>query len=182
MLEERLNLRIAVRQLGLITMLVLAGCEYQQGGTPNAPSTPSAKGPTAEPVETPSQASVQTEQPPERTAPVPSAPSVPPAAAVQVRLSAGVALPQTGPSGTMMGFSVDYKFATGRPDSAAKYAWIIQRSKGPETAMSVKLKAKGTLQKFLLDWRPSDGPFTSTLVELRPDGSKHPIATSVTLR
>jgi hypothetical protein len=62
MLEERLNLRIAVRQLGLITMLVLAGCEYQQGGTPNAPSTPSAKGPTPKPVETPSQASVQTDK------------------------------------------------------------------------------------------------------------------------
>ena len=62
MLEERLNLRIAVRQLGLVTMLVLAGCEYQQAGTPNAPGTPSAKGPTAEPAETPSQASVQTDK------------------------------------------------------------------------------------------------------------------------
>jgi hypothetical protein len=182
MLEERLHLRIAVRQLGLVTMLALAGCEYQQAGTPNAPGTPSASGPTPESAETPSPPPVQTEQPPERTAPVPSVPPAASAAAVQVRLSAGVALPQTGPTGTMMGFSVDYEFANGRPDGAAKYAWIIQRVKGPEAAVSVKLKAKGTLQKFLLDWRPSDGPFTSTLVELRPNGSKHPIATSVTLR
>jgi hypothetical protein len=32
-----------------------------------------------------------------------------------IQLSAGVALPQTGPDGTLMSFSVDYAFLQGEP-------------------------------------------------------------------
>jgi hypothetical protein len=179
------NLRMVAGQLGLVTLLVLVGCEYQQAPAPAAPGTPSAASPTPEPVKTSSPPPVKAVQPPARSAPappVPAAASAPSAAPVQVELSAGVALPQTGPTGTMMGFSVDYTFISGRPSGAAKYAWVVQRAKGPKVAMPVQLKAKGTLQTFLPDWRPSEGPFTCVLVELRADGSEHPLAASVTLR
>jgi hypothetical protein len=69
-----------------------------------------------------------------------------------------VALPQTGPEGTMMGFSVSYEFAQGKPDSEG-YVWVIERTHGDAARRPVKLTEKGTLEAMIQKWRPEDGPF-----------------------
>ena len=76
-----------------------------------------------------------------------------------IRLSAGVALPQTGPTGTMMGFSVDYEFTQGRPNPSSPYFLVIEAAKGPPARIRVQLGGKGTLPGFVVGWRPEHGPF-----------------------
>jgi hypothetical protein len=92
-------------------------------------------------------------------------PSPPPTAAPQqsIQLSAGVALAQTGPDGTMMMFSVDYEFAQGEASSSG-YVWVIERARGNPAKVEVRLKAKDTLTTAIgTGWRPEDGPFHSHL-------------------
>jgi hypothetical protein len=89
-----------------------------------------------------------------------SRPSTAPAQAAAISLSAGVALPQTGPEGTMMGFSVDYQFNQGRPQPSEQFFWVIERSQGTPAKIPQKLQPKGTLQGFITTgWRPEQGPF-----------------------
>ena len=66
-------------------------------------------------------------------------------AQLRIELSTGVALPQTGPEGTLMAFSVDYEFAQGEPN-AEGYTWVIERAHGGPARQQVSLSAKGTLQ------------------------------------
>lgn len=94
-------------------------------------------------------------------------PAPPPAAEQQpapveqpvIRLSTGVALPQTTPAGTVMSFSVEYEFVRGGPSASASYFWAIQRAQGPAGKMRVQLNAEGTLQTLVREWRSNDGPF-----------------------
>jgi len=91
----------------------------------------------------------------------PATPEPPPPAAASlasIQLSAGVALPQTGPDGTLMSFSVDYEFVQGDP-SAEGYAWVIERAHGGPARQQVRLSGKGTLQVLIPGWRPENGPF-----------------------
>jgi hypothetical protein len=77
-----------------------------------------------------------------------------------IDLSAGVALPQTGPEGTMMGFSVDYQFNQGEPPPSASFTWVIERAKGAPAKIQVKLKLKDNLSIMITrGWRPEQGPF-----------------------
>jgi hypothetical protein len=100
------------------------------------------------------------------TPPMSSVPAMPPPQSAattsvpSIHLSTGVALAQTGPEGTMMGFSVDYEFAQGQPDSEG-YVWVIERAHGNAARQQVRLTAKGTLQAMIQKWRPEDGPFTA---------------------
>lgn len=87
-----------------------------------------------------------------------------------IQLSAGVALPQSLPTGTAMGFSVDYKFVGGRPDPAMQHFWVIQPAKGKAVRQPVRLKAQGTLEGFVMELRPENGPF-QTYVEDK-DGAR----------
>ena len=62
----------------------------------------------------------------------------------------------------MMGFSIDYEFVAGSPESDAEYFWIIEPSQGEPYAEAVQLSSKGALQTFV-PWVKSDGPFRSYL-------------------
>ena len=80
-----------------------------------------------------------------------------------IKLSAGTALPQSLPTGTAMGFSVDYEFVSGQPDTAAEYLWVIQSAEGRTMKQRVHLKHRGTLEGFVPDFRPEHGPFQTGL-------------------
>lgn len=79
------------------------------------------------------------------------------------KLSAGVALPQTLPDGTQIGFSVDYRFHDALPGPQAQYVWEIRQGDGSVEQLSVQItSAKGTLSQFL-PLRPEAGPFSTRL-------------------
>lgn len=109
----------------------------------------------------------------------PSKPKPKPSAAMPIRLSTGVALPQTGPDGTMMMFSVDYEFIDGEPN-AEDYVWVIERAHGnPATARNeVKLSKKGNLPTPMPGWLPDHGPFHSHI----EDHKGHRVSESIELR
>jgi hypothetical protein len=174
-----------------LAVAILAGCENSPFGQPEpVPSRPQAApeatagGRTAETMAGPAA------QPPGTTmSPSSGLTSSPPSAAAPgedplslVRLSAGVALAQTGPTGVLMSFSVDYAFTRAGPDPASRYAWVIRRTNGSPIMQPVELRAEGTLRAFVPGWRPEEGPFESFLLEIRGDGSQRPVSTVVALR
>ncbi len=81
----------------------------------------------------------------------------------EVLLSTAVALEQTTPSGTMMSFSVDYKFTSGGPDGSTQYFWVIEpsgsASDGSAGKFPVQLTERDTLQTLAPQWRSKDGPY-----------------------
>ena len=148
--------------------------------SPDAPDSPPGSGPggeTAElgPAEGPGGAQASAPSvPPSQAAPVgqtrvepaapkprpaPSTPSRPaPSQLPSIKLSAGVAVPQSLPTGTAMGFSVDYQFIGGSP-GPSPYAWVIQPGNGQVAKQPRQLQPRGTLQAFVLQFRPENGPF-----------------------
>jgi hypothetical protein len=90
-----------------------------------------------------------------------------------IKLSVGIALPQTLPDGTQVGVSCDYKLLKPSLNSAAKYLWVIESAKG-EIAMEVQIKPQGgNLAGFLpLEIRPSDSPFKARIDEVATSGSR----------
>jgi hypothetical protein len=79
------------------------------------------------------------------------------------RLRAGIALPQTLPDGTQVGFSVDYRFRTYTPDPQARYVWEIRQGNGSIERLDVQITGKkGTLSQYL-PLQPQQGPFTSRI-------------------
>lgn len=110
-------------------------------------------------------------------APQPATPRTP-AGQPSIRLSAGVALPQTTPSGTVMSFSVDYRFIRGGPDPSAQYYWVVQRARGSPGRLPVRLAPSSTLRVFVRKWRVQDGPFQSHI----EDGRGNRLCRSVALR
>jgi hypothetical protein len=127
--------------------------------------------------------------PPAATVPEPSAvlPAAKPQAAPlpepsggqpSIRLSAGVALAQTLPTGTAMGFSVDYEFTEGQPNPSSRYVWVIEPAKGQPVKFAGPLSRKSTLQVFVQQWRPENGPFQSHIEDL--SGNK--LSRSIPLR
>jgi len=124
--------------------------------------------------------------PPEPTASPPSvdqtaSPSEP-AVKASIRLSTGIALPQTLPDGTQVGVSVDYK-VTGQLDTSAKYVWVIESRQG-EIAMEVKLSPQGgNLAGFLpISIRPGDSPFRAWIDEVSTSGSRVRVSNVESLR
>jgi hypothetical protein len=109
-----------------------------------------------------------------------SPPAAPPQAVA--KLSAGTALPQPGPEGTLMMFSVDYRFREGAPDPAAKYVWVLEPAKGEPLEQPVKLRRQDTLQAIVPRWRPENGPFKSRIDEIAADGSRRNLAPPVDMR
>jgi len=77
----------------------------------------------------------------------------------------------------MMGFSVDYQFTTGEPQTWMKYFWIIQRGGGKAAKIPVQLAQKGNLALFL-PWRPEDGPFQGHI----EDSSGNRLSRTIDLR
>ena len=86
---------------------------------------------------------------------------------LSIKLSAGTALAQTLPTGTAMGFSVDYRFTSGQPDPAADYMWVIQTGDGGKVAKPMRLESRGTLQDFVQQLRPENGPFRTHIEDQR---------------
>ena len=76
-----------------------------------------------------------------------------------ISLSAGVALPQSLPTGTAMGISVDYTFTIGQPRPSLAYVWVIEAANADSVKQSVQLNLSGTLQQFFTQLRPQHGPF-----------------------
>jgi hypothetical protein len=100
-----------------------------------------------------------------------------------VKLSAGVALAQTGPEGTLMSFSVDYRFLDGKPDKEGRYLWIIQPAVGDPLELPVQLKKKqDTLMRLVPEWKPDIGPFKTQLVEVAKDGTQKKLSELTPLR
>ena len=78
---------------------------------------------------------------------------------LQVDLSAAVALAMTGPEGTMMGFSVDYRVKGTAPSGQSPFVWVIEGQGGKIYRLPVKLESQGNLMLVVPEWRPEDGPF-----------------------
>lgn len=145
--------------VGWMFLLVLGcGNQYKPAPLPSPPT--STKTPSA-PVSSPT-----TKRPEAVRAPANRA---------AVRLSTGMALAQTLPEGTMMGFSVDYVAAGALP--ATRFVWVLQRREGDPIRIEVPLKSSGTLQTFV-PWLPEDGPFQCHL----EDGQGTAISDSLALR
>ncbi|WP_145050384.1 hypothetical protein [Lignipirellula cremea] len=129
---------------------------------------------------------VETDAPatPAPPAPAPSkpAPSTPPvgpppvtaaAPAFPVRLKTGVALAQSLPTGTAMGFSVDYQFQHEQPRVDCRYDWIIVNGKGEAVRIEAgRLRPQGTLQTYVTIWKPEHGPFQCYFLETTSGSSR----------
>lgn len=143
----------------------------------DAASVPAASAPTGAPV--PAAPAVET--PPANRNPMPAA--NPPAAVSPsthgVELSLPVALAQTLPGGTAMGFSVNYRFLQGGPQPGWQYAVVVQAADGRRDARELPSGPQGTLQWFV-DWKPGDGPFQGQAIGRAPDGTVHPLSDVIT--
>ena len=95
-----------------------------------------------------------------------------------IRLSAGVALAQTLPTGTAMGFSVDYQFTANQPTGPIPLLWVIQDGKGHSVKQPVQMASRGTLQGFVTQFRPEHGPFNCHI----EDKSSNRLSKSIALR
>lgn len=163
----------------LLPLLWLAGCTDNSTGGP-APKAASSASPTTNPVPPPPP---PPPGPPSPALPAPSSPAplaTPQSAApvrMPIRLSTGVALPQTGPEGTLMSFSVDYSFDQGEPNPSG-YSLVIERTRGAPAKQSVRLARKGDLPVLVSGWRPEDGPFRAYIEDL--DGNR--VSGSIDLR
>ena len=186
-----MNTRIVVGSVVLAALTaLLLGCEPAGPVTTQGVLTRSASNPPLPPQPPGSQASTADRKtnPFDRadTAPVESASGAPAAVPTStatettdstpkpsIRLSVGLALPQTLPDGTQVGVSVDYKITAGKLNSAAKYVWVIESRQG-ETAMEVQIAPQGgNLASFLpISIRPGDSPFRARIDEVSSSGSR----------
>jgi hypothetical protein len=83
-----------------------------------------------------------------------------------IELSAGTALPQTLPQGTVMTFAVDYRFAQGGPEPGGRYVWVVEGGGKAERAGIPRLDGQGQLPAFLSRiLTPNDGPFRCWIEE-----------------
>lgn len=108
-------------------------------------------------------------------APAPTAASSP-----AIHLSAGIAVPQSLPDGTVMGMSVDYAFR-GSPSPSAKYVWVIESALGDSFA-EVQLSSSGTLQAFFPDLKPEHRPFRARIDELKSESQRQKVSNTVPLQ
>ena len=196
-------MNVLVRHLLILgTVLAYAGCasEYEQAARQaarqeTAPEEADAEvdalaalaeiPATGEPAPAVGESQPAAGKPPEPSPPAASPPaSPPPPAAPQrrtgpaIRLSAGVALPQSLPTGTAMGMSVDYAFTAGQPQPSLSYVWVIEPAKADPVRQPVQLSRSGTLQAFFTQLRPEHGPFYAHIEG--SDGSR--LSRSIPLR
>ena len=121
-------------------------------------------------------------QQPQPATPAPSRTSSPTAApGPSIHLSAGIAVPQSLPIGTVMALSVDYSFSGERKNST-HYLWVVKSGAG-EFVNEVQLEESGNLSAFFQQLRPEHRPFSVRIEQFTP-GSKHRtiISNEVTLK
>ena len=170
--------------------LACAGCagEYERaGGGPSRRPTTSENVDEDANVPSPDTEPPATEEPVEEIRPVTAKParqSPPPETAPQrsaaspIKLSMGVALAQTLPTGTAMGMSVEYEFTAGEPLPSNSYVWVIEPAKGKPVRQPVQLQRSGTLQAFFSQLKPEQGPFSAHIEG--SDGNR--LSKSISLR
>ena len=98
-----------------------------------------------------------------------------------MKLSAGVALPQPLPSGTAIGFSVDYVLLADLPTHDGEVRWVIESAK-ESIEIAVRLESRGNLTTFAPTMKPEDSPFQSYLAIVASDGHKLPISPAIEMR
>ncbi len=116
---------------------------------------------------------------------VPSAsgPAVRQTSQTAFHLSAGAALPQSLPMGTVMSFSVDYKQRAQPPAGQVRYLWIIKGVSGSTHQQPIALKSSGTLTAIVPGLRPEAGPFECHLAAVHGSrGRPQSVSNSVPLR
>jgi hypothetical protein len=75
-----------------------------------------------------------------------------------IKLSVGTSLPQTGPEGIFMSFSVDYEVQGNLQKKP--HVLVIERQQGKPRKQPVKINEKsGNLVLMIDGWRPTEGPF-----------------------
>jgi hypothetical protein len=136
---------------------------------PPIPSTPIVASPGLIPVDVASGGSAQggTQQP----AGNPSSPPVAPRGVPPIRLSAGIAVPQSLPMGTVMGMSVDYQ-VFGALNGSSRYVWVVSSEGGGNVEVAMPPQSEGTLQAFFLKLRPEHRPFNCHIDEIAPGGKR----------
>jgi hypothetical protein len=172
---------------GVIMLFAAAGCDEQSAAPtshvnrsqPPAPAVPrpepSPGAPSVQDRGAPSQGNAAAAQP--NAAPAADAPPQ-----FCARLSAGTAVPQSLPTGTAMGMSVDYTLLSTLPTSVTGTFWVIESAQGATANVPVQLQAQGNLMTFVTDMRPDDGPFHSYLAMVLADGRKVPISARTEMR
>ncbi len=106
----------------------------------------------------------------------------PTAQSFPVRLSQGIALEQTGPTGPIMLFSVTYRFVGELPNPESQYALVIEQPRGSAMGRPYKLQSEGTFQSIAEGVRTRDGPFTAHLVEITADQTRRVVSDRISLR
>jgi hypothetical protein len=99
-----------------------------------------------------------------------------------VRLSAGTALPQTGPEGVLMGFSVDYQSPGYQPSAGARCVLVIERGDGKRAEQPAEVAASGTWALIIQGWPPEAGPFQARVEEISEEGSRRALSAFVPLQ
>lgn len=97
------------------------------------------------------------------------------------RLSAGVAVPQSLPMGTVMAMSVDYQIA-GPLNNSSKYVWVVTSEGGGNVEVPLQPEVQGTLQAFFLQLRPEHRPFNCHIDEVSPGGRRTRVSNVATMQ
>jgi hypothetical protein len=101
---------------------------------------------------------------------------------VSIRLYRGVALPQTLPMGTGIGFSANYEFSSGNPRSSSRYFWVIFNRQGQSMPISVRLSNEGSMPPAFIGWQKYQAPFTCHIEEVTPQGNRRKISDKLTFQ
>ncbi len=160
-----------LRCASLVVVLAIAGCDVPVTTPPPAaaPAPPPPPAPTP-----PSSGGVESAPATSTGVTSPPAPAAGPAT-LNVELETAVALAQTGPDGTLVGFSVDYKFATA-PPQVARFGLLLARLDGQTMLAEQTLQTEGNIAVLVPSWKPEHGPFTASIVQL--DNANQTIAES----
>ena len=97
-------------------------------------------------------------------------------AAVQgqwIHLSAGIAVPQILPIGTVMAISVDYSLRSELKGSSQYF--LVVKSAGGEIINEVKLESSGNLSAFFQQLKPEHRPFSVRMEEVSPGSTRRTI-------
>ena len=99
-----------------------------------------------------------------------------------IRLRTAVALPQSLPTGTAMGFSLDYVFSLNAPNADSRYVWVIEPPKGEANQSDVKLSDEGSLSRFVTQWGAKTGTYTTYVDEITSAGKRQTVSNRLKLR
>jgi len=108
--------------------------------------------------------------------------AIPAAPAFPIRLSAGTALPQTGPEGTLMSFSIDYQAGEYRPAGDVRLVLTIEAAGGKRVEEPIQIAASGTWALFVGGWDPEAGPFQAYVEEISAAGSRRRVSAQAPLQ